>query len=99
MDKINLDEEIKSEVKEVVNLLKENGCKRVYLFGSIVNGKFKKDSDIDVAISGLEPKKFIMVYSKIMMTIDRKVDLVDLDDEDDYFVKNILKEEELVEVE
>jgi len=99
MDKIKLDEDVKSDVEEVVSLLKENGCKKIYLFGSIVNGKFKKNSDIDVAISGLEPKKFIMVYSKIMMTVDRKVDIVDLDDEDDYFVKNILKKEELIEVE
>ena len=99
MDNIKLDENVKSEVQEVVTLLKENGCKKIYLFGSIVNGKFKKDSDIDVAISGLEPKKFIMVYSKIMMSLDRKVDIVDLDDEDDYFVKNVLKKEELIEVE
>ena len=99
MDKIKLDEDVKLDVEEVVSLLKENGCKKIYLFGSIVNGKFKKSSDIDVAISGLEPRKFIMVYSKIMMTVDRKVDIVDLDDEDDYFVKNVLKKEELIEVE
>jgi predicted nucleotidyltransferase len=91
--------DLDKDVKDVVELLKENGCKKIYLFGSIVNGKFKKDSDIDVAISGLEPRKFIMVYSKIMMSVDRKVDLVDLDDTEDYFVKNVLNKEELVEVE
>jgi predicted nucleotidyltransferase len=99
MKKLNINEEVKPEVEEVVAVLKENGCKKIYLFGSIVKGKFKKTSDIDVAISGLEPRKFIMVYSKIMMKVDRKVDLIDLDDTDDYFVKNILKKEELVEVE
>ena len=99
MEKLKVNNDVKVDIEEIVKLLKENGCKKIYLFGSIVNGKFKEDSDIDIAVSGLEPRKFIATYSKIIMKIDRKVDLIDLDDEDDFFVKNILKKEELVEVE
>ena len=37
----------------VPQILKENGAKEVFIFGSLANGKFNENSDIDIAVKGM----------------------------------------------
>jgi len=54
----NLPVNYQEDIKRAVNLLKNEGCRTVFLFGSMVTGKIHPNSDIDIGISGLPKKKF-----------------------------------------
>jgi predicted nucleotidyltransferase len=45
------------DIETITDLLKKEGCKSVFLFGSMVTGKTHPNSDIDIGIKGLPPKK------------------------------------------
>jgi len=65
----NIPEKYQQEIKKACYLLKNKGCKNVYLFGSMVTGKIHAFSDIDIGIKGLPPEKFIIEYIRIYLTI------------------------------
>jgi predicted nucleotidyltransferase len=73
------------DIEKARNLLKNEGCKAVYLFGSMVTGKIHQNSDIDIGVKGLPAEKFFSVYSKLYMDLDNKVDLVDFDYDNQFF--------------
>ena len=79
------------DIKKAVSILKENGAKEVYIFGSIVNGKFNNNSDIDIAVKGLEQKDFYKVASILMFELENEFDLIDLDDTENSFSQMLLK--------
>jgi len=84
------------DIRKATDLLKEEGCS-VFLFGSMVTGKIHNDSDIDIGISGLQPKKFFRVYADLDKKMSNKIDLVDFDMQKDFY--NLLKElGEVVEI-
>ena len=74
------------DIKKVVNLLKNEGCESVFLFGSLVTGKINDDSDIDIGIKGLPEGKFFEVYSRLYFDFDTKIDLVDFDANGDFYL-------------
>jgi predicted nucleotidyltransferase len=85
---MNLDkipEKYRVEIKKAVHLLKDEGCKTVYLFGSMVTGKIRENSDVDIGIKGLPPEKFFKAYSKLYMNLDTEIDLVDFDYDVQFF--------------
>jgi predicted nucleotidyltransferase len=73
------------DVKKASVLLKNEGCKAVYLFGSMVTGKIHESSGIDIGIKGLLPEDFFKVYSKLYRNLENEVDLVDFDEENQFF--------------
>lgn len=92
MDKFkNLPSYYKEDIEKAVKILKENGAKEVFIFGSIVNGKFNENSDIDIAVKGLKPEKFYKVASILMFELDNEFDLIDLDDNENNFSQMLLK--------
>ena len=86
----SLPEQIKLDISKAVKILKAGGCKDVFIFGSIAEGKHHIKSDIDLAISGCPNDMFFKLYGKLMMELKHPIDLVDLD-EDSTFV-NFLKQ-------
>ena len=46
--------------------------------------------DIDIAVSGIEPKEFFKYYGKVSMMVEDEVDIVDLDDVREHLYKKIL---------
>ncbi len=73
----------KNKVEELLPLvgekLKSLGAKRVIVFGSLIEGDFKIDSDIDIAVEGLPESKYIEAIietEKILSTADIDFDLV-----------------------
>ena len=89
MSIINLDDKIphryQNDIETAVKFLKNEGCKSVYLFGSMVTGKIHEKSDLDIGIKGLPPGKFIRVYNKLDDKISHEVDLVDFDAQESFF--------------
>ena len=78
-------EKYQEDIKKANNFLKNEGCKTVFLFGSMVTGKIHDKSDIDIGIKGLPPEKFFKVYSKLYMNLDNEFHLVDFDCDNDFF--------------
>jgi len=79
------------------NLLRRMGASQVFIFGSAVRGELRPDSDIDMAVSGLEPRVYFSAVSKASDLLGRPLDLVDLDD-DTPLVRHLLSSGELVRV-
>jgi len=71
--------EFREDTKKAIKILKEFGCKEVYIFGSLVQGKATKESDIDLAIRNYPIEKFFRIYGVLYMELSHTPDLVDLD--------------------
>jgi predicted nucleotidyltransferase len=87
----------REDIKKANNFLKDEGCKAVFLFGSMVTGKIHENSDIDIGIKGLPPESFFKVYSKLYMNLDNDFHLVDFDYEND-FLSLLKRLNEVVEI-
>jgi predicted nucleotidyltransferase len=83
--KINIPSKYQKDVDTAAVLLKKEGCESVYLFGSLVTGKIREDSDIDIGIKGLPAGKFFRVYAKLDDNVSNIVDLVDFDVNNEFF--------------
>ena len=59
-----------------------------YLF---LVGKFNQNSDIDIAVRGLNEKDFYRVASILMFELENEIDLIDLDDKENRFSQMLLK--------
>lgn len=93
-----LPNEYQEDIKKTIKILKENGATEVFIFGSVVNGNFNENSDIDIAIKGIKQEEFYKIASILMFEIQKEIDLVDLDDETDRFSQIILKNGNLIRV-
>ena len=82
---LNLPIKYQKDIENAVGFLKNEGCKSVYLFGSLATGKFHDNSDIDIGIKGLPVGKFIRVYAKLDDIVSNEVDLVDFDSQDMFY--------------
>lgn len=87
---VNLPVTYKEDIEKAVKILKENGAKEIYIFGSIVQGKFNENSDIDIAVKGLDAKVFYKVASILMFELENEFDLIDLDDNTNRFSQMLL---------
>jgi predicted nucleotidyltransferase len=82
---LNIPKKYRQDIDTATILLKNAGCKSVYLFGSLVTGKIHQNSDIDIGIKGLPPEKFFRVYAKLDNDLSNLVDLVDFDENDKFY--------------
>ena len=83
--------EYQEDIKKAVKILKENGAKEVFVFGSIANGKFNENSDIDIAVKGINEKDFYRIAGILMFELENEIDLIDLDDKENRFSQMLLK--------
>jgi predicted nucleotidyltransferase len=51
----------------------------------MVTGKIHQNSDIDIGIMGLPPKKYFRVYADLDKKLSHKIDLVDFDLHKDFY--------------
>jgi len=82
---LNIPQKYQNDVETAANLLKSEGCQSVYLFGSLVTGKIHQNSDIDIGIKGLPPEKFFRVYAKLDNNLLNEVDLIDFDENNQFY--------------
>ena len=97
LDDIQLPEPYLANIRTAITILRQAGCREIYLFGSLVSGDVRKGSDIDLAIRGCPKNKFFHVWGKLFSSLEFPVDLVDLDGNDPFSI--YLKDEgELVKI-
>jgi len=85
MELNKIPEKYQEDIKKAASLLKNEGCTAVFLFGSMVTGKIHQNSDIDIGIKGLPPKKFFRVNASLDKELSNKIDLVDFDLRNDFY--------------
>lgn len=65
-------------VEELRHLAEEHGLRKVLLFGSRARGDFRRESDIDLAVSGGNAERFHLDAEEMTSTL-LKYDVVNLD--------------------
>lgn len=75
----SIPEAFQRDLERAVKILKDGGCAEVFLFGSLVKGGGREDSDVDLAVRGCPTGSFFRLYGELMSALDHRVDLVDLD--------------------
>ena len=91
-------EKFRNDLMKASEILKNYGCTDIYVFGSIVNGKFDDNSDIDIAVKGLKDEYFFKALAELSRQLSREIDLIDLDDTENRFAQFILKKREMIKV-
>ena len=71
--------EYRSDVARAVNICKAEGCRDVFIFGSVAAGRNRPRSDLDIAVRGCPPESFYHLLGRLMDELTHPVDLVDLD--------------------
>ena len=89
--------EIAEDIDSIRSILLDAGVTEIYLFGSYAEGEYRMESDIDIAVIGLEKSKFFKIYGKILSSVSRNVDIISLDYET-VFCKEIRKQANLIRV-
>lgn len=87
-----MDKDIEKKIKLAADTLISYGAEAVFVFGSAANRIMGKHSDIDLAVSGLPPERFIAAMGDAREILERPLDLIDLDEENPF--TRYLKEEE-----
>ncbi len=87
------------KIKELIEILKKHGVKRVKVFGSYVRGEAKPDSDLDVIVDFSERKSLLEIVGIEQEVEDRlgiKVDLLTERSISPYLKERIEKESKVV---
>ena len=95
-DKIDCSKD-KASILNIVNsqnfrdLFINSGITNVIIFGSLANGDFTPESDVDIAIISKTPMSSndeLILAQKLEELLDRNVDLIDINDEN---INNLIK--------
>lgn len=81
---------IQEDIEKATQILLEAGAREVFIFGSASCGKERPDSDIDLAVRGLPQERLYETVGRVLVSISRSLDLVDLD-EDNLFTEYLVK--------
>jgi predicted nucleotidyltransferase len=74
-------ERLRSRLEGAVRLLRERyGISEARLFGSLVAGDVSGQSDVDLAVRGLPPKRYFAALADVMERIGGPVDLVRIEE-------------------
>ncbi|MCB0153952.1 MAG: nucleotidyltransferase domain-containing protein, partial [Anaerolineae bacterium] len=87
----------RADIEQAVEILKAGKCDQIFLFGSLVSEHFDSDSDIDLAIQGCPPGEFFNLLGQLLLALDHRVDLVNLDSPD-AFAQFLKQEGELIRI-
>ena len=87
---IDLPKDIMNDIYIAKEILLREGASEIYIFGSLVEGKYTEDSDLDIAIVGIQEDRFFRIYGELLEKLNRNFDLVGLDYDNDF--SKMLKE-------
>jgi len=88
-------EVLERELKKIASISREFGAKKLLLFGSCLED-IESARDIDIAVSGIQPREFFKYYGKVSMAVDGEVDIIDLDDIREHLYKRVLSKGQVV---
>ena len=88
-------DEFKIDIEKAIQILKKQGCEKIYLFGSLAHETGNKNSDIDLAVEKCPEGRFFAIYAELIMTLEHSVDLIQLKN-GDAFSDFLIRENELI---
>ena len=92
-----LESEAKNELDNIASLLVDKyGVSRILLFGSLKTGGFTENSDIDLAVEGINAEDFFAALAEVNRLSRFVVDLKPLEDLEPYFRSRIHMEGKLI---
>lgn len=68
-------EGFRTDLARAVQILKEEGCAEIFLFGSGLTGNIKEQSDIDLAIRGCPRGHFFRLLGRLLRELQRQLTL------------------------
>ena len=92
----NIPEEFREDVRMVVRILQSYRVRRVILYGSVARGDFRKDSDLDFCVEGLDVRYFFVALAECLLSVARPLSIIDLDSLSGYFLDRVLSEGTIV---
>ena len=75
----SIPDEYRADVDRAVEICKEEGCRDVFIFGSVAAGQNRPRSNLDIAVRGCPPEHFYRLLGRLMDELSHPVNLVDLD--------------------
>ncbi|QAA33508.1 type VII toxin-antitoxin system MntA family adenylyltransferase antitoxin [Clostridium manihotivorum] len=87
----------KTSILNIINsdafktLFTDKGINNVIIFGSLANGEFTAESDVDIAIISKTPISFndeLILTQNLEELLDRDIDLIDINDDN---INNLVK--------
>ena len=87
-----LAQQARQKLPEVLELLIDKfQANKIILFGSLAKGTFHQESDIDLAVAGIEPSQYFKALAEVNNISDRWIDLKPLESLEPYFLKRVLE--------
>ncbi len=94
---VSYSDSVQRDLQRAITILKEGGCKSIFLFGSASTGNMHTRSDLDFAVHGCPPQNFFALLAHLLTDLEHPVDLVDLDLPSP-FVEALLRSDKLVQL-
>jgi uncharacterized protein len=85
-------EDVKTKLDQIVDYLKALGSSRILLFGSYAEGRNSAHSDIDIAVCGMSSKDYFKAVASLPYLVKHPVDLIDFDDLSPKYRRSIEKD-------
>lgn len=82
-------------LQEMIPLFRKYGVSRAYLFGSVLTGACRKDSDIDLYVEEIDPEQYWELWKDLESQSGEAIDL-HCDRDDPLFIKKIRKRGRLI---
>lgn len=74
-----------ADLERAVQILQDEGCREVYLFGSVAMGTAGPDSDLDIGIRDYPRERFFQIYGRLLSELEHKADLIDFGQQEALF--------------
>jgi len=87
----------REDLESAISILRKYGVTEIYIFGSLADGTYNNNSDIDIAVKGMKPELYFKAYAELSFCINKKVDLLNMDTQE-RFVQMLENLKELVRV-
>ena len=83
--------QVLSSVRNILEeLAPEYGFSKAYIFGSIVKpGRFRRNSDVDIAVFDLKDEDFFRLMAEISRTLERNVKICQMETIDEWLRKRM----------
>jgi len=94
---INIRSPFKEDLEAAISILRKYEVSEIFLFGSLADGTYHENSDIDIAVKGLKPELFLKAYADLSFHINRNVDLLNMDTQE-RFTEMLHSMKELIRV-
>ncbi|HAW49436.1 TPA: hypothetical protein DCX16_00565 [bacterium] len=95
-EKEKISPEIMEDLEKIKSILCHYGATKIILYGSLVRGDYKADSDIDMCYEGLPDENYFRAMAECIMNTRKRVSILDFESIKGYLKQRISKEGKLL---